>query len=86
MIKSVPKDGEGYLTVTTCMKRHCRNLFVKRDKRKKKRVLGALGLIVFDIFSCLVYFSSKVSLWKTGQSVGLGADEQSEEQGYCKDT
>lgn len=36
------------------------------------------GLIAFDIHPCLVCFSSEVALCKTGQSVGLGADEQSE--------
>lgn len=50
------------------------------------------GLIAFDIHPCLVCFSSVVALYKTGQSMGLGADEQREsrssvsEGGYCKDT
>lgn len=34
------------------------------------------GLIAFDIHLCLVCFFSEVVLCKTGQSVGLGGDEQ----------
>lgn len=61
-------------------------------KRKKVKCWMLFGLIAFDIHPRLVCFSSEVALCKTGQSVGLGADEQREssscvsEKGYCKDT
>ena len=51
--------------------------FPSEEKYKEKVKRWRLsGLIAFDIHSCLVCSSCEFELCKTGQSVGLGADEQ----------
>lgn len=48
------------------------------NKKGRVKCWMLCGLIAFDIYPRLVCFSSEVALCKTGQSVGLGADEQRE--------
>lgn len=47
-----------------------------KNKKGRVKCWMLFGLIAFDIYPHLVHVSSEVALCKTGQSVGLGADEQ----------